>query len=93
MPSSTPLPVVARVRFALDLVSRSGYGEHTITYDGVGLPAERDGSGLRIVQALAAQIEGDLQLLRQAGTRWILRFLLGIGKAKRLSAKVGERVC
>ena len=69
----------------ISLESRSGYGELTIMDDGVGLPAERDGSGLRIVQALVTQIEGDLELLRQAGTRWILRFPLGIGMAKRPS--------
>ena len=79
-------PGSRRGEVCLGLASRSGYGELTIRDDGVGLPAERDRSGLRIVQALVTQIEGDLELLRQAGTRWILRFPLGIGMAKRLSA-------
>jgi two-component sensor histidine kinase len=68
------------------LASRSGYGELTIMDDGVGLAEERNGTGLRIVQGLVTQIEGDLELLKQAGTRWILRFPLGIGMAKRQSA-------
>jgi two-component sensor histidine kinase len=68
------------------LASRSGYGELTIMDDGVGLPEERHGSGFRIVQALASQIEGELELLSRAGTRWTLRFPLEIRMAQRLSA-------
>ncbi|HEY8006143.1 MAG TPA: histidine kinase dimerization/phosphoacceptor domain -containing protein [Methylocella sp.] len=66
------------------LASRSGYGELTIMDDGVGLAEERDGNGLRIVKAFVSQIEGDLELLSRAGTRWTLRFPLAM--AQRLSA-------
>jgi two-component sensor histidine kinase len=68
------------------LVSRSGYGELTIMDDGVGLAEQHKGTGLGIVQALVTQIEGDLEFLKQAGTRWIPRFPLGKEMAKRQSA-------
>jgi two-component sensor histidine kinase len=66
------------------LASRSGYGELTVMDNGVGLAEERDGNGLRIVKAFVSQIEGDLELLSRAGTRWTLRFPLAM--AQRLSA-------
>ena len=44
-------PGSRRGEVRIRLESRSGYGELTIMDDGVGLPSEREGGGLRIVQA------------------------------------------
>ena len=90
-------PGSRRGEVRIRLESRSGYGELTIMDDGVGLPSEREGGGLRIVQALVTQIEGDLELLRHAGTRWILRFPLGIRNGEtpipiRRGVRVGELI-
>src|SRR5690606_31564667 len=51
----------------------------TVADDGIGLPADRDptrngGMGMRLVNALVAQIDGTLAVTGDGGTRWTVVF-------------------